>query len=177
MKIGFTKVLLLSFNRKATGGTAKFAAALTKNVIEAMGWDEAPDWQKQSTPEGKLIASMVQLTPKHSDLARHALELESTLVDGFQIVRKEAKGKGAKKTGSVRTELHFTVHFSDNTGARKLEQYILTVNTDAGLTVTYEKEAEQTTIEEVVGDSKQGELEEMVKEVGGKRTRAAKDVQ
>lgn len=169
MKIGFNKVLLLSFGRKATGGTAKFSASLTKNVIDAMGWDEAPDWQKQSTPAGKLNASQVELTPKHSDLARHALVLEATLVDGFQIVRKEAKGKGAKKTGAVRTELHFAVHFSDNTGARKLEQYQLTVNTDSGLTVTYEREPEQTTIEEVATDTKQGQLEELVKETAKKR--------
>lgn len=177
MQLNFTKVLLLSFTRKATMGTAKFSAALSKPVVNAMRWGDVPDWQKSSTPAGKLIASQIELEPKDPARSKHSVILEAKLVEGFEIVRTEAKGKAAKKSKAFKTELTFNVHFSDATGARKLEEYMQPVFNagDSSMIVTYEKEPEQ---EELPGtseaDTKQGELETIVEDT--KRRRAAKDV-
>jgi len=171
MQLNFTKVLLLSFGRKGTEGSAKFSASLTKHVIERMGWGEAPDWQKESTPAGRLAATQIDLEPKHPDLAKFAISVEAMLVDGFQIIRKEAQGKSAKKTKSVKTELHFTVHFKDPQGCKNLEQYMLSANSDSSMVVVYEKEPEQTEL--AAEDTDQSaELVEQVEEIRKKRSKA-----
>lgn len=175
MQMNFKNVLLLSFGRKGTEGSAKFSASLTKHVIDRMGWGEAPDWQKESTPAGRLAATQIDLEPKHADLAKFATSIESIGVDGFQIIRKEAKGKSAKKTKAVKTELHFTAHFKESDACGKLEQYMLSANSDSAMVVVYEKEPEQTELSDGEPDTKQGELEAIVEET--KKKRAAKDVQ
>lgn len=169
MKIGFTRVVLIDFSRKAKEGTAHFSASLTRSVIDTMGWGEALDWQQQITPAGRLLATKVELVPKSDDIAKHALSLDTTLIDGFEIIRKEADGKTAKKLKSKTTKLTFTVHFSDMNGCRKLEQFFLAANDGGGMTVTYEKEPEQATLEEAPAESKQGQLEELVEETLRKR--------
>ncbi len=146
MQLEFKRVLILSFSRKATEGTMKCSAALTAAVIKAMAWGDVPAWQKSSTPAGKLSASQVALDPKEPALAKHAMILDTTLVDGFEIVRTEAKGKTAKKTKSFKTELLFSVHFSDVAGAKKLEAYMQTANADSSMVVTFEKEPEQDSL-------------------------------
>ncbi len=172
MQLNFTKVVLLSFGRKGTEGSAKFSASLTKHVIERMGWGEAPDWQKESTPAGRLAATQVDLEPKQSELAKFATSIESNGVDGFQIIRKEATGKSAKKTKSVKTELHFTVHFKDPNGCKNLEQYMLSANNDSSMVVVYEKEPEQAEIESGDDVDASAELVEQVEEIRRKRSKA-----
>ncbi len=168
-KLTFTKVSLLSCLRKPTGGVAKFSAALTKTVIGKMEWGDFPDWQKTGTPAGRLAASVVELTPKDEILAKHAIELATTLVDSFEIARIESKGKTAKKTKSSHTDLTFSVHFSDQAGARKLEAYMQTCG-ESTLTVTYEKEAEQEELPGTGDAEATGELQEAVQDA--KRRRA-----
>lgn len=172
MQINFTKVVLLSFGRKGTEGSAKFSASLTKHVIERMGWGEAPDWQKESTPAGRLAATQIDLEPKHPELAKFATSIEVTGVDGFQIIRKEAKGKSAKKTKAVKTELHFTAHFKDVNACKHLEQYMLSANSDSAMVVVYEKEPEQTEIPESDEAEATDELVEQVEEIRKKRSKA-----
>lgn len=168
MQLNFTKVLLLSFSRKATMGTAKFSAALSAPVKNALGWGEVPDWQKSSNPVGKLAASQIALDPRDPTLQKHSVILDGvTSVDGFEIIRTEATGKTAKKTKSFKTELLFAVHFTDPAGAKKLEQYMQTANAgDSSMVVTYEKEPEQG---ELPGTEESGEFEGMVEEIKKKR--------
>ncbi len=168
MQLGFKKVLLIDFSRKTTGGTAKFSAALTAPIKNALGWDDMPDWQKSAQPAGKLVASQIDLEPKSGIAIGKGISLETTLIDGFEIIRSEIKGKSAKKTKATRTELTFKVHFSDNAGAKKLEQYMLTSNVDSDMVVVYEKEPEQEELPGT-GDNEGGaELEEVVKETARK---------
>lgn len=144
MQLEFKKVLLLSFGRKATGGTAKFSASLTASIKNVLGWGDMPDWQKTAQPTGKLIASQVELEPKSGiALGKGGVILDTNLIDGFEIIRTEIKGKTAKKTKATKTELHFTVHFQDASGAKKLEIYMLTANVDSSMIVVYEREPEQ----------------------------------
>lgn len=180
MQLEFKKVILLGFDRKTTGGVAKFSAALSSPIKNALGWEDMPEWQKSAQPQGKLIASKIHLEPKSGIAVGKAITLETSLIDGFEIIRTEVKGKSAKKTKATKTELTFKVHFGDNNGAHKLENYLLTSNVDSGMVVTYEKEPENEELpgmEAAPGDTKQGELEELVKETATKRGRSPKDVQ
>lgn len=189
MQINFTKVLVLGFSRKATSGTVKLSAAMTKPVAERMGWGrmieengksyfqlDVPDWQKSSNPVGKLAASQIDLEPKDPQLSKHAIVLDGvTSVDSFEIVRTEAKGAKAKKTKAYKTELLMSVNFTDIAGAKKLEAYMQTANSgDSSMIVTYEREPENEELPGMETDTKQGELETIVEDT--RKKRAAKDV-
>lgn len=142
LKLSFTKVNLLSFSRKPAAGSAKFSAAATKKVSDAMGWSEFGDTFKSVQPTGMLAASLVELTPTDDKLAKQALELNASTVRDFELVRVQVKkGKTANKNPTFKTELHFVVDFSDPNGARKLETYMLSAG-ESILKVTYEKQAE-----------------------------------
>lgn len=168
-KLTFVKVALQSFTRKPTGGKAFFEGPLSKGVISAMGWDDFPEWQKTASPAGKLIASVVELTPKQSELAKHAIELKAGLVDGFEIKRIEADGKSGKKVKAKKTVITFAVHFTDIEGAQKLEQYMQTCG-ESSLLVTYELEPEQENLPGTDdGEAVQEELKELVQDVGRRR--------
>lgn len=191
MQLEFKKVTLMDFSRKTAGGTANFTASLTAAVAKAMEWGETveqdgkqvfqfdfPSWLKSGPPTGRLIASKIELEPKSGIAVGKSVKIDTTLIDNFEIVRTEAKGKSAKKTKSTKTELKFRVHFSDNNGCGKLETYMLTANVDSSMVAVYEKEPEQGKLTEtapVDGGAKQEDLEGMVKEVA--RKRAGKDVQ
>lgn len=141
-KLSFSKVTLLSFNRKVEHGTARFSAAPTKAVSKAMDWSDLPDSYKSAQPTGMLAASLAELTPSDSALAKHALELSVSTVRDFEFVKIQVKkGKTATKAPTFRTELHFAVDFIDPNGARKLEAY-MQVAGESTLRVTYEKQAE-----------------------------------
>lgn len=171
MQLEFKKVVLIDFGRKTAGGTAKFTAALTAPIKNALEWEDMPDWQKSAQPTGRLLATQIDLEPKSGIAIGKSVSLETTLIDNFEIVRTEVKGKSAKKTKATKTELTFKVHFSDNNGCRKLEQYMLTANVDSSMVVVYEKEPEQATLEGTEApeaDTKQGELENVVKDAAKK---------
>lgn len=169
MQLEFKKVLLLDFGRKTAGGTAKFSAALTAPIKNALGWEDMPDWQKSAQPSGKLMASQIDLEPKSGIAIGKGISLETTLIDGFEIIRTEVKGKSAKKTKATKTELTFKVHFSDNAGAKKLEQYMLTSNVDSGMVVVYEKEPEQAELPGTEDGESASELEDLVEETARRR--------
>jgi hypothetical protein len=130
---------------------------------------DIPEWQRTSSPEGKLDASKVELEPKTSLATSKSIELEASSVSDFQIITKEADGKTSKQTKAKKTELHFKVTLTDNNACRKLEQYYLTV-TEGTMTIVYTKKPEQGTLPGVEGtDEKQGKLEGMVSDIAKKR--------
>jgi len=176
MQLEFKKVVLIDFSRKTAGGSAKFSASLSASIKNALSWEDMPDWQKSAQPTGKLLASQIDLEPKSGIAIGKSITLETTLIDNFEIVRTEVKGKSAKKTKATKTELTFKVHFNDNNGCRKLEQYMLTANVDSSMVVVYEKEPEQQELPGTEGkdEAATSELEELVKDVAKKR--AAQDV-
>jgi hypothetical protein len=166
-KVTFSKVTLLSFSRKVEHGTAKFSAMPSKAVSKSMGWGDFPEWQKSGQPEGMLAASLAELMPSDSALAKHSIELAVSSVRDFELVRLQSnKGKSSKKVRATKTELHFSMDFSDPTGARKLEEY-MQVAGESTLRVTYEKQAELDLTPE-------GDLEQLVIDTAAKR-RAAGD--
>lgn len=166
LKLNFSKVSILSFNRTPASGTVLISCAPTKTIAKAMGWDDLPDWQKSALPVGELQASLVEFTPSHSDLSKHAFDLMASAVYSFKLIRKEIKkGKGAKTSKAYRLELHCSVDFTDDTGGRKIEQYMHTVQ-ESTMRVTYEPEPEQQDLPGVDPTSDgQIELEGMVKEI------------
>lgn len=167
-QLSFTKAVLLSFDRKVKGGKARFSAALTAPVKKEMGWQELQDWETSCTPKGRLIASKIELEPKQGlGMSGKGIELDTTQIDSFELIKIEAKGKNAKKL--VKIELRFNVHYSDNGGAGKLERYLLTTANEGSMNAVFEREPEQQEIEEAESDSGQGELEDMVKETARKR--------
>lgn len=144
LKLTFTKVQLLQFVRKPAGGTLKVSCALTKPVMRALAWGEFPEWEKSASPHGSLSASVCEFIPAHSDLAKHAVELSTFLVRDFELLRVQVKnGKSAQKAPTFKTELHCSIDFQDENGARKLEGYMQFVPTGS-MRVTYEPKAEQT---------------------------------
>lgn len=186
MQLEIKKVTLMQMERKSpTAGKAKFTGSLTVALARAMGWGgmvedkdgkssfqfEFPMWQKQGTPIGKLLATQIDLEPKSGIAVGKSMTLETTLIDGFDIIRTEVKGKTAKKTRATKTDLTFSVHFSDNNGLGKLEKYFLTSNVDSSMLVVYEREPEQ---EELPGtqageEAGQAELEDLVQETARRR--------
>ncbi len=160
LKLSFSKVIILSVLRKPQIGTLKISCTPTKAVQKAMGWGDAPDWQKSSSPTGKLVTSIVEFTPNHPDLAKQAFELQGAgAVRDFEFVRTQIKkGKSAAKAPSYKTELLCAVDFSDANGARKLEAYMQAVG-ESTMKVTYEKAAEQEELA-LDEDRKQATLEE-----------------
>ncbi len=171
MQLTFGKVVLLKFDRVVKGGKARFSAALTAPVKKAMGWEDLSDWETSCTPKGRLVATRIELEPKPGmGLSDKTVSLETSLIDSFELIKIEAKGKGAKKTKSVKIELRFNVHFGDLGGAGKLEKYLLTTGNEGSMNVVYEKEAEQQELAEAEpADNKQGTLEDLVEETARKR--------
>ena len=91
LKLSFSKVIIKSFSRTSISGTAKVSCALTKTVQKCMGWGDFPDWEKSSTPTGKLITSVIEFTPNNPDLSKHGLELQGAgAVRDFELVRTQA---------------------------------------------------------------------------------------
>lgn len=168
-KLQFSKALISSFGRTASGGTAKIGCSLTKTVCTAMEWGDAQDWQKSANLVGELKSSVVEFIPNHSDLVKFSFELKpAAAVYGFNLVRVQVKkGKSATKTPTYRTELHFSIDFTDPEGCAYLEKFQLSAG-ECQVKVTYELEAQQETLPGVETDSKQGELEGMVKETAKK---------
>ena len=138
-KLVFPTVELESFGRDREGGTAKFKSTLSGDVMSAMGWVEMPECATGADLEGELAVRTFELTPKDEGLKRHRTEIEVHKVGKFKTVRLELEGKKGK---GHRTELRFTVWFADTTGARKLEEYILTAG-KSKLVLSYEPAAKQ----------------------------------
>lgn len=143
-KLTLTKVTILGFDRKPSGGKVSLSCAPSAAVAKAMEWDELPEWQKSATPQAaKLVATLVEFSPTHGDLKKHAFDLQATAVDGFEFVRVQVKaGKKAKKSPTFRLELHCGVHFNDPQGATKLERYMGLV-LESTARITYDEAAEQ----------------------------------
>lgn len=155
-KIIFTGVQLLSFGRKPEGGTAKFSAAFSEKVSEAMGWEDIPECLTGGKLEGELRATSATLAPNEKELQKHEMDLDISHVGSFETVRlklERSKGKGH------RTELRFSVSFSDPNGARKLEQYITSCG-KSRLTVAYTKQAEQEEMQLATAEQRQATLPE-----------------
>jgi hypothetical protein len=166
LKLTFSKVAILSVYRTPGAGTVKVSCAPTKTVAKAMGWDDFPEWQKKGSPAGKLDASLVEFTPANADQGKFAFDLATTLVNGFEFVRKQVKkGQAAKKAPTFKTELHCSIDFSDATGAKKLEAYMSTV-LESSMRVTYEPEPEQSELP--LSDDSQTEFNEVRKKATAK---------
>lgn len=136
--ITFTSAVLEKFSRNGSGGKATFACGLNQKVMQAMGWVEIPECLTGANLEGSLSATTVKLVPSESQLKDHQIELSVSQVSKFESVRLEIEGKKGK---GHRTELRFVVAFPDTKGARKLEQYMLTIGEGkSSLTVSYVKQ-------------------------------------
>jgi len=148
LKLTFSKVSILSFSRKPESGCIKLSCAPSKPVLKRMGWADFPEQFKSGQPEGKLAASLIEFTPSDSTRSKFAFDLSPAgAVRDFEFVRTQIKqGKSANKAPSYRTELHCSVDFTDEQGARKLEAYMQTV-LESSMTVTYEPEAKQAELD------------------------------
>ncbi len=168
LKLTFSKVAVLSFSRTPESGTIKLSCAPSKPVLKRMGWSDFPETFKSGQPEGKLAATICEFTPSDSTQSKHAFELIALAVRNFEFVRIQVKkGKSANKAPSYRTELHCSVDFNDQEGARKLEDYMRKV-IDSSMTVTYDPEPVQAEMDLKPEDDKQGELDGVRKKATSK---------
>lgn len=143
-ELDFSQVELLGFGRDKKGGHAKFRAALTKTVINAMEWDDIPEFLNGTTPRGELHGSHMSLQSANGKLAEWKIEISIGKVHRFETIRRELENKRGKGT---RTDLHFRVDFADETGCRYLEEYLMHAGDSKGtLTVRHNPKAEQTTM-------------------------------
>lgn len=138
-RISFTSARLESFKRSTDGGVAQFCGSWNQKVADALDWpDDIPQALTGANLEGDLHATSCELIPSEGALKKHGIDLEINRVTKFEAVRLELEGKKGK---GYRTELRFKVHFTDKAGARKLEQYMLTIGQGKGaLTVSYTKQ-------------------------------------
>lgn len=156
-KVTFTNAELDSFQRTRQGGTATFRAPLTSAVIKSMGWGDMPDSWKGATPEGDLAASTVELSPNDKELRKAGIQLDTTRVNGFKLIRLEAEGT---RGSGFRREIRFVVYFADPNGAQKLEGYMLGAG-KSRLVVSYEKQPVQGELgTEATEDQRQAVLSE-----------------
>lgn len=160
-KLTFSKVVILSVDRKPESGKVKLSCAPSKNVAKAMSWGDSPDWLKSATPEGKLTVTLAEFEPIHGDLKKHAFDLQQTKVmDGFEFVRVQVKtGKTAKKAPTYRNELHCALTFTDPKGAGKIEQYFGLVQ-ESTLKITYNEAATQEELPGATDEQRQALLPE-----------------
>lgn len=137
-KISFTSARLEKFSRSSDGGTAQFASSWNQKVADTLDWSDIPDCFTGASLEGDLHAISCELIPSEGPLKKHAIDLEINRVTKFEAVRLEIEGKKGK---GYRKELRFKVHFTDKSGAKKLEQYMLTIGEGkSSLTVSYTKQ-------------------------------------
>ena len=146
-EITFTGAVLNSFSRDHNGGTAQFTANLTLPVCKAMSWlDKAgnpavADFLTGAKPDGELHATGMTLRSKEGDLAQYEIEFSVSKVHSFNFVRRELEGARGK---GHRFELRFKVDFADLTGARYLEEYMVSAGDSKGtLTVRHDPKAKQ----------------------------------
>lgn len=146
--VTFTNTILRNFGRDLKTGKAGFTASLTNHVCKAMEWSaDIPDCLAKASPEGELIASSVELVPEQKDLAKQAVSLGASQVNGFEIVRRELEGSRGK---GHRLEVRFTVNFQDADGCRRLEQYLMTIGQGKGkLNISYQHKPKQ---EQLISD-------------------------
>ncbi len=140
--VSFNSAVLRSFSRNGKGGNAAFTTSLTQSVCKALDWSlDIPECLTNAKPEGKLVASSVELVPDQKDMAKQAVSLGVSSVSGFEIVRRELEGNRGK---GHRLELRFNVGFADDNGCARLEQYMMTIGEAKGkLSVSYQRQAQQ----------------------------------
>ncbi len=160
-KLTLQKVSILSFSRKSTGGTVKVMCPINRTIAKAMGWDDGfPLWQKSATCDKTLAASLCEFTPTHEGLVKHAIDLATSKVRYFELIRTQIKnGKSANKAPAFKTEVHCSIDFTDEAGAQKLEQYMHSV-AESTMQVTYEPEPVQQELEGVAGGEVENDREE-----------------
>jgi hypothetical protein len=159
----FTSAVVEKVTRTRKEGVAEFTCSLTQQLCETMDWPEMPERWTDGSPEGVLAATTATLKPNHDDFSKHAFEIECQKVSEFVAVRVEPKGKNAKAKGKM-LRLKFKVHFAAKDGAKKLEQYMMTVgDAPSKLTVSYTKQ--EVLPMEPPADTKQGKLEDQVAEI------------
>lgn len=146
-KVQFAKVSILGFSRKLESGTLKLSCLGFKSAQKSLEWPDLADGFQSGTVCEKLAASLVELMPaKTLDSKAHSIELKVSAVRDFEFLRVQVKkGKQANKQPQFRLELHFSVDFTDQTGAMKLEAGMQSAD-DWACRITYEKQAEQEEI-------------------------------
>jgi hypothetical protein len=143
-QITFTGCVLKNFSRNHHGGKANFSGNFSEKIGKQMGWAGMQAGATSVSLEGSLAASTVQLQPKDGALAKWLTEFSATAVKSFEAIRYEMEGKKGK---GFRYELHFAVEFKDMTACRYLEEFITHIGeSKSDLTVSYTKQAEQTSL-------------------------------
>lgn len=135
----------------------KMSAKLTEKVCEQMGWVQeygegksasriigVADFLGTAKPKGALAAQYLELTPSDREMEKHAVNLDISRVDAFEVVCREEKGQRGK---AQIQELHFVVAVQGTARLKKIESYCAAVgigkqaNTSIAV-VAYEKQAE-----------------------------------
>ena len=121
--------LLIKCERNKKGGFAKVKFQLTPKVTEALGWPEMPEGTAEWCPDvDEIRSTLIELKPNNEELHGAATTVETTSINDFTVVRKKKKaGKNSVKADKTITEVLCKVHFDDECGCAKLEQYLMRV--------------------------------------------------
>jgi hypothetical protein len=164
--ITFPVCQLTEFGRGKNEGFARFVATLPKTANPFGAFGRVMDWtppspkEKLINLEGTLEAYQMVLTPKNPDFQKNELNMSITKVLGFQVVRRELKGK---KNKGFRFDLRFEISFNQQDGCAFLENYFIRCSPapESTMVVTYTEAPEQIEIPEVTAtkDAAQKSLE------------------
>ena len=148
MKLTFTSVDLDKLGRNKDGAWGTFSSTLNQQVMEKMGWTEAPECFTGGKLEGEIACISLELVP--NEAGRNGIDLDVARVTKFETVRLELEGNKGK---GHRTELRFRVIAQDMKGAAKLEAYKMSNLGKAKMIVSFEPQPKQEAFPETEPDT------------------------
>ena len=157
-KTNFTGLTLKSFSRSDKGLTASFSANLTEKIIGSMGWASLRDHETSVGLDGKLAAKQVVLSAAGT-LSNIQYHIDAQEICDFEGIRRNLENKKGK---GFRHELHFKMKSGDPTGAKALEEFMLSIPPTKGTLVVMHAPPtpKQGTLEGSESDDDQVELTE-----------------
>lgn len=132
-QVGLTEV-----KATPTGQVLKLTFPLTQRFAVKFGWPELPDITKKWAPAmPPVVANWIEFVPADPSLQNRAFRLECHgTITNFEVIRKAAKGKDAKKSGQKLTDVTASVGFVDE-DLTKVVAYMKTT-LKSGITLSYD---------------------------------------
>lgn len=157
-QIEFPSAEISEFTKFDAGsGSIKWKVSLSKGMatlFDHMGWSMPGDATTQEGFETKLKGGNFILTAKDK-LTEMEIDVAFAEIKGFTCHRFELKGK--KKKG-YRRELRFSMSFTEQGAAGKLESYMETVGSEGSLRVRHHPEEVQAELDLSSDEARQAVL-------------------
>ncbi len=151
------QVSLTEVKATPTGQGLKLTFPLTQRFSKQFGWPELPDITKKWSPAmPPVTANWIEFTPADPSVVKRAFKLEvHGNMTSFEVTRKAAKGKDAKKTGQKDTAVTVSVDFVDEDLTRVVTYMKTTLK--SAITLSYDPTPVQSDMTEA--DNNQPDLD------------------